>query len=176
VAIVALTSIVAMNLAGTLYLVGTDGLEPALHRGDTMVVRSNPRVRRGEVVAANLDRSDYGDGDHQVWVRGLMVERVLGLPGDTLVVHGGALSVNGTPIAKRAMPLGRLSMADNSTVTVPPGNVCLWRPNIRVTFDDGPVTPEMQSGNSPFMLVTDSSIVGRVAAVLSPPQDRHIMK
>ena len=165
-AIIALTLFVAINLAGTLYLVGTDGLEPTMHRGDTMVVRNSPKVKRGEVVAANLGGSANRNGDSRIPVQGLMVERVLGLPGDTLAVHAGTLSVNGAPIARHALPLGHLRNSDESMVTVPPGSVCLWRPNIDA----------VRGADSPFMLIDNSSIVGRVAAVLSPAQDRHIMK
>lgn len=179
IAIVALTSIVTMNLAGTLYMVGTNGLEPSLHRGDMMIVRNTGKVHRGEIVAADISGAvaDYSGAiaDHNVEIQGLAVERILGLPGDTVDLHAGALSVNGTRLTKRSMPLSRLRQTAEATITVPANSVCIWRPRLSVIFDDGPL-PGGAEAVSPFMLVTHSSIIGRVTAVLSPARDRHIMK
>ena len=176
IVMVVVTAIVTMRLAGDIYLVGTNALEPAMHRGDMMIVRDALRVQRGDVVATSVDSSVYYGGEHGVEIQGLVLERVLGLPGDTLNLHAGSISVNGAPLAPPSMPLSRMRPQSDTSFTVPPHSVCIWRPRLTATFDDGPLPSDVTADTSPFMLVTDSDIVGRVVAVVSPPEDRHIMK
>lgn len=170
---VALTSIALMRLSGELYLVQSSALEPVFHEGDTIVVRDSAKIHRGEIVAAQLDSTGLGDGEHDVIIQGLTVDRVLGLPGDTVTVDGGAVWVNG---AHSSMANARIQGTEDATVKVPPGTVCVWRPGVSVNYDDGPATPGMLRGLSTVECIGDTSIIGRVVAVVSPARDRRIVK
>ncbi|MEO6433663.1 MAG: signal peptidase I [Sphingomicrobium sp.] len=77
-----------------------------------------------------------------------LVKRVVGLPGDTVEVRGGALILNGTPITRTALAPTPVPVTVNSPCrTVPPAPpvvekragtpVCLYRA-YRETLPDGP--------------------------------------
>ena len=67
------------------FVVDSKSMQPTLHAGDRLVA-----IRRG----------DYAQGDivivrDPIERKGFLVKRVIGLPGDTIEVRGGAVFVNG---------------------------------------------------------------------------------
>jgi len=57
------------------------------------------------------------------------VKRVIGLPGDTITVDGGRVSLNGTPLARQSAGLVAIPVSANSPCRVVPGATPLLRPN-----------------------------------------------
>jgi signal peptidase I len=99
-----LGALIGMSVATSLYLVAhpkstlrmtTSPMSPAIMAGDCVIVdvfrKSPPPVSRGEIVVFTNDGiSGIGEGLH--------VERLVGLPGETLRLVDGTLYVNGVPV------------------------------------------------------------------------------
>src|SRR4051794_34033869 len=66
--------------------------------------------KRGDVV---VFRHPFEDAD--------LIKRVIGLPGDTVEVRGGALFLNGKAVAREALPPARVPVSANSPCKVAPG-------------------------------------------------------
>ena len=81
-------------------LVRSGSMRPTLQPGDllfTIRMHRMTRVRRGDLVVFASCRR-----------RGLLVKRVIGLPGERIEIEGGAVRVDGTPIDESyAQPSGR---------------------------------------------------------------------
>jgi signal peptidase I len=86
VASVAWTTVVESAIADRVR-VDTDTMAPTLLKGDRLFVapRRNTPVHRGDLIVYKLWETRY-------------VKRVVGVPGDTLAMHSGALSVDGRPM------------------------------------------------------------------------------
>ena len=89
--------------------------------------------KRGEVV---VFRHPTEDAD--------LVKRVIGLPGDTVELRGGALILNGRPVPREKLPPYRLPISANTPCRVVPprtpiisGSDCLY-PAYRETLPGGP--------------------------------------
>jgi signal peptidase I len=67
---------------------------------------------RGDVV---VFRHPYENED--------LIKRVIGLPGDTVEVRGGALILNGKPVARKALPPAHVPISANSPCKVVAGTV-----------------------------------------------------
>ncbi len=76
------------------------------------------------------------------------VKRVIGLPGDTIEVHGGAVTLNGKPLVHQAAGMVAITISPNSPCRVVPGatplvrsaaggQACLY-PAYRETLPGGP--------------------------------------
>jgi signal peptidase I len=49
-----------------------------------------------------------------------LIKRVIGLPGDTVAVHGGRLFLNGRPVARQPLPPAQIALSPNSPCRVVP--------------------------------------------------------
>lgn len=67
------------------FLVPSSSMEPTLNPGDYIIAVKAHDYRRGDIV---VFRNPDDDGDH-------LVKRIIGLPGDTVRVLGGAVFLNG---------------------------------------------------------------------------------
>ncbi len=87
---------------------------PALQRGDVILLTGSlfhdNQYKRGDVVAYLIPNVG---GNGVVVNAGLSVDRIIGVPGDTVVINADAILVNGTPLPANQLPLGgRLYRAD----------------------------------------------------------------
>ena len=57
------------------------------------------------------------------------VKRVIGLPGDTIAVSGGRVSLNGKPLARQSAGMMAIAVSTNSPCRVVPGATPMLRPN-----------------------------------------------
>ena len=57
------------------------------------------------------------------------VKRVVGLPGDTIAVSGGQVSLNGKPLARQSAGMLAIAISANSPCRVVPGATPMLRPN-----------------------------------------------
>ncbi len=105
------------------FLVPSSSMEPTLLRGDYIVTLNHAAYRRGDIVVI----LDPMSGDY-------LVKRIAGLPGDTLLVKGGALFLNGG-YASEPYILEPMRYEIAEPVTVPPQRVFLLGDN-RNNSDD----------------------------------------
>jgi signal peptidase I len=56
------------------------------------------------------------------------VKRVIGLPGDTIEVHGGQVALNGRPLVRQSAGMVALRISPNSPCRVVPGATAMVRP------------------------------------------------
>lgn len=180
---VTVSIIAATWMIGRLYYVNNRGLGPTVRQGDILLVRpqdGSAHIARGEVVAADLSSAgmsyDIAAADEGVQIEGLMVDRVLGMPGDTVAVVQGKLSVNGRLAPQSMLPLGSMANSPDATVTVPANSFCVSRASLSVSFDDGPMPALGPTASSPLMILPRSAVLGRVIAVVAPARDRRLIR
>lgn len=104
-------------------------------------------VARGDVVAFA-----HGDGDD----RRIYLKRVVGLPGDTVAMERGIVSVNGNTLVEPYDP--RLDTTDMRPVTIAPGFLFVLGDN-RGDSDD----------SRSFGPIPQPAVIGRAAIVIWPP-------
>lgn len=73
-----------MPLPWTRYLVAEHSMSPTLESGDCIVVSRRRPVHRGSIVVYDTDTMT-------------MVKRVIGLPGESVRIEGGIVTVDGDP-------------------------------------------------------------------------------
>ncbi len=119
------------------------GLLPGYERGDIVIFR------------------EYPDSPcRSTRLPALLVKRIIGLPGDAIVIEDGAVSVNGERLEQSFLTEagGRLGSSDLSELVIPEGHYFVMGDNRDHSCDSriyGPI---------PFMRVT-----GRTSAVIWPP-------
>ena len=82
-------------------------MEPLLEPGDyliTRLLRPGRHPRRGDLIV-------YRNGDR------FLIKRVIGLPGETLMIEGGVLMIDGTPFVE---PWWSAATRPDGAWTVPP--------------------------------------------------------
>ena len=90
------TVAVLIVVAAAAVLISTIWMPVIQISGDSM----NPSLRDGDIlVTLNTDSVSRGDLCCVSWQNKMLVKRVIGLPGDTVVIDGdGSVSVNGQPL------------------------------------------------------------------------------
>lgn len=104
------TVAVLIVVAAAAVLISTVFMPVIQISGDSM----NPTLRDGDIlVTLNTDSVTYGDLCCVSWQNKMLVKRVIGLPGDTIVMDGdGRVSVNGTPLDEPYVPEYSLGQCD----------------------------------------------------------------
>ncbi|MGK2857121.1 MAG: signal peptidase I [Thermoanaerobaculia bacterium] len=122
-AVLVVAALGARLFVAEVYRVPSRSMEPALEPGDQVVVThlGGTLPRRGDVVV-------FEDDDGRAWIK-----RVIGLPGDSVVVEGAHVSVNGTTLTE---PWAGAPSADaRATHLVPAGHYFVMGDN-RANSDD----------------------------------------
>ena len=182
VVVLALSALARAALGGV-YAVPSGSMEPALRPGDRVVVRQlwGAPVRRGDVVVfdgtGSFDPSVPSGALVSAWrsLAGRLglpgaprdyVKRVVGLPGDrvTCCAAGGALEVDGRPLAEPYLAPGTAPSRLRFDVVVPPGR--LW---VMGDARDTSADSRDHLGDPGGGTVPRGRVVGRVVAVAWPP-------
>ena len=125
-----------------------NSMEPCLHDGDRLVVDrvsyNLGEVRRGDVVVLRYPRNPDVD----------FVKRIVGLPGDRIAMHDGALLVNGLPADDYGCIADHQELAE---LTVP-------AESFFVLGDNRPISCDSRD----FGLVAQDLLKGRVRARFWP--------
>jgi signal peptidase I len=112
------------------FQIPTGSMEPTIKIGDRVVVEKlfihASELRRGDVIVFWPPSRVSPDGIP-------FIKRVIGLPGDTVLISGGTVYVNGQPLQEpyiMAKP-----NYDYGPVTVPPDKLFMMGDNRNVSFD-----------------------------------------
>lgn len=166
--------------------------EPAIHRGDLVVVDNTQyfiyEPRFGDVAhfdppgfmieAQKEFSADYYAIDIQDYF-----QRIIGEPGDTIVKRDGRLYRNGNPLTPEFEPFAPKDMLDGK-YEVPPD--CYFLPVTKVPYDflasliggdasQFSIATSTLKGWREAAMVPRSAIFGRVSCILNPPQHRQWM-
>lgn len=121
-------------------------MEPTLQVGDRLLTLHQREYRRGDIVVLwDAEASEY------------IVKRIVGLPGDTVHVEGGALWLNGRFASEPYLP-EPMAFEFKAPVAVPEGQVFVMGDNRNWSQDSG------TTGHT----LPLSSIVGKVEALYFP--------
>ncbi len=143
------------------FVVSGSSMEPNFHDGEYLFVQKlsydfhNPH--RGDVVVFKypLDKSvDY-------------IKRIIGLPGDNIMIKDGTLSVNGQVLTEHYLAAGQKTVLLNGStdvyqITVPPNQYFMMGDNRDHSADS-------REG----WLLPKGDIIGKTALVLFPARDFH---
>ncbi len=133
-----------ITFAFTFARVDGDSMNPTLRTGDVALLLKYPRwlrawglpgtyPERGKIVVFRIPASsDYAsqEGWFGLRYRPYNIKRVIGVPGDTVGVHGGRVRVNGRPIAESYTDVS--TDRDEPDVTLGPGQVYVLGDNRRI--------------------------------------------
>lgn len=126
-------------------MITSSSMEPTLHRGDAVIVKrmrftpDNP-PKRGELVF-------FRD---PITKRDWLVKRVIGLPGETLIIWGGRVYINGKPLQE---PYISATVEEYGMWRIPQDAVFVMgdnRPFSSDSRDFGPVPLELIEGKVVF--------------------------
>ncbi|HYJ83549.1 MAG TPA: signal peptidase I [Allosphingosinicella sp.] len=83
----------------------SEGMAPTLEKGDRLVafMDGGTDLRRGDVVLLRVGESTY-------------VQRIAGLPGDTIGMRGGVVVLNGRPVAQRLLARERRAESSGASL------------------------------------------------------------
>lgn len=141
------------------FYIPSDSMMPALRNGDRLIVSKYPYgwsyaavsfhlapKMKGRLFAKLPERGDIVVLEHPV-TRVDYIKRVIGLPGDTIELRGGALFINGAPVKREVQPLltvpadpnlpGPDSSLDRFVMHDAAGRALLELPIVRETLPNG---------------------------------------
>ena len=169
-AVVCVLSFIGLRIFGLVipFSIPTDGMSPAISRGDHIVMEDLTYRKRkpvsGEILVFKTDGL-ASERPGQVYEK-----RLVGLPGDRVSISNGAVLVNGvrTPFRNRDgeiayvnLPITKFLSKEDEAVTVPDN--CYF-----VLGDNSPHSGDSRS----WGCVPAASVIGRVAFCYWPP--KHI--
>jgi signal peptidase I len=98
----------AFSLEFGKYYLPSWSMAPTLLQNDYFITLPREKPGRGDLIVYRLPRDPST----------IYLKRIVGLPGDTVQVIGGALSINGTPVARERIEDFDLSDGDGKTIRV----------------------------------------------------------
>ena len=165
------------TFAFTLARVDGDSMNPTLHSGDVLLLLKYPRwlrawglsgtyPRRGDLLIfkAPPDSPYAVETVYGVRHRQYNVKRVLALPGDTVAIQGGQVTVNGQILSESYASEGFVD--DQPPLRVPPGKVWVMGDNRRIgeSLDSrvyGPVDLRDAAGPADLRLWPQPGLIAR---------------
>ena len=146
------TVAVLVVVAAAAVLISTIWMPVIQISGDSM----NPSLRDGDIlVTLNTDSVSRGDLCCVSWQNKMLVKRVIGLPGDTVVIDGdGSVSVNGVPLDEPYVSEKSLGQCDVTFPYEVPDNMIFILGDNRLLSVD--------SRNSDIGSIGKDQIIGKV--------------
>ncbi len=136
------------------FYIPSDSMVPTLDVGDRVLVNKLSYdahdVRRGDIVVFRRPEGAPGEVDD-------LIKRVIGLPGDELVLVGDQIQIDGDVLEEPYLPEGTVTCCLDA-ITVPDGEVFVMGDNRGDSFD-----------SRRFGTVPIDSIVGRAFVTVWPP-------
>lgn len=133
----------------TRIFVSGDSMEPTLKDGDVvLILESGITIQRDDIVVA---KTDFGD----------VIKRVVGIPGDGILVKDGVVYVNGVAEGVGRAPVTLEAGVAGSTYVVPEGCYFLMgdnRGNSRDSRDYGAVSRSSVRGKVVFRLFPPGAV------------------
>jgi signal peptidase I len=143
----------AVNFATARYVVDGQSMEPNLHTGQFLIV-SRLAYRFGTPQRGDIIVFDFpGDPSDDY------VKRIIGLPGDEVVLQDGKVFINGNPIEEPYIPADQMTMPSQGRWIVPEGSYFVLGDNRSHSSDS----------RSWGMLPTDK-IIGKAWISYWPPE------
>ena len=158
--ILALVIWVLINFAVARYVVSGSSMETTLHSGEFIIVNRMTYYitppQRGDIIIfhppTNLQES--------------YVKRIIGLPGDTIVIENGQLYINAVPVDEPYLtPETELRLSDRYSQTIPDGMFFVMGDN-RPNSDD----------SRKWGFLEDNMIVGKAWIIYWPPPEWGIVQ
>lgn len=145
------------------FYIPSESMEPTLKIGDRVLVdKFSYRVSdidRGDIVV--FDRP-AGEASTEV---SFLIKRVIGLPGDQIVIQDGSVFVNGTKLDEPYVPSGIATSGANTPYPCTPTQPCVIpEKHIWVMGDNRNVSRDSRY----FGPIPESSVVGRAFVTLWP--------
>jgi signal peptidase I len=146
-----------------LWYLNSDLAAPTLRAGDGLIVERVSRIQgihRGDLVLFESANA------YQIPV----VERVIGVAGDTVAYGRSGLSVNGKALTGTMLPLTYQQPQQTASLTVPHQRICLWQ---FINYNREAPT----NGQTNYLVVADlASLQGRIAGIYQPPARRRWLR
>jgi signal peptidase I len=153
-----LTQLLALGLIGMAFFLRAPhvlglSMEPRIHSGEFVLINTlayhiGP-VRRGDIVAFRHDSPTP-----QTYLK-----RVVGLPGERVLIDRGTVRIDGKPLDERYVRFRDLRSA--ASVRVPPGGLYVLGDN-RANSDD----------SRDWGILPQHEVIGKAVVALWPPQER----
>ena len=164
------------------FFIPSESMQPTLNPGDRVLVnravyRLHPPRRQDVIVFAD-PRARPPGGLSGLWhwvTQGLgattspdkdFIKRVIGLPGETVEIHGGVVSVDGKALSEPYLlaPDAR-DIPDFGPIEIPAGELFVLGDN-RAHSGDSRFSPP-----SGFGLVPENKVIGRAFVIVWPPSE-----
>lgn len=159
-AVLAAITVVLLNFVTARYMVEGSSMEPNLHTGQFLIVNRLPQhlgaIERGDVIVFRFP----GNPEENY------VKRVIGLPGDEIVIENGVVSVNNEQLEEPYLgPSGQTYYGSRYSVVVPPGSYFVLGDNRTGSSD---------SRN--WGMLDHNLVIGRAWVSYWPPEDWGVVE
>ncbi|MBI4978373.1 MAG: signal peptidase I [Spirochaetes bacterium] len=143
------------------FIVPSRSMEPAIHAGDEILIFKGMFRFSPEHASQSLARSRIVVFDDAASPGSFLVKRVIGLPGDTVVLSHNRIIINGTNLSE---PYTVTPMPENTAYRVPSNSIFVLGDN-RIVSED----------SRAYGFVNVSRITGVALLVFSPAKDWKVL-
>jgi signal peptidase I len=143
-------------------------------QGDILLVKKvwfDPaRLHRGDVVMWQLKDEYIRDQRHGVFIvsASRVIDRILGVPGDTIEFTEKGILLNGSPLSQDRYPINATQLPIEGSYTVPPGQYFIYPSCLNVRY--GGAVREFIGANfkASRSMVSMENILGKVVMLYYP--------
>jgi|GEM_PF-3435951 len=139
--------------------INTDIYKPLLDAGYRILAKSTEdkeQYKRGELIVFQPANYYF----HGMNIRGEYIEKIVGMPGETIIIKPGELLINGKPLDKKFWPLG-----SNASIGAQYAGKYMTHKNQYLVFLNGILNG--RAASIP-MQIENSSITGKVDSIVYP--------